>query len=72
MTEEKHLKTTEAAKILGIHPSLMKYYEKVGKLPKPQRDTNNYRFYTDADMKRIKAHFLPELKAKTNANHINR
>lgn len=65
MKNERKLKISEVAEKIGISVSTMKYYEQIGKLPKAQRDENNYRFYTEADVLRIKAHFI----SKINNNH---
>ena len=51
-------KISDIADKLGIGISTLKYYEKTGQIPKAQRDENNFRYYTEADLLRIKAHFI--------------
>lgn len=40
-------RTTEVATIIGIHPNTVRLYEKLGLIPKPERDTNGYRIFTE-------------------------
>lgn len=60
-------KISDVAEKIGIPVSTMKYFEKIGKLPQAQRDNNNYRYYTEADILRIKAHFIPKIKNSNNS-----
>ena len=62
MKIETKYKISEVAEKIGIPISTMKYFEQIGKLPKAQRDENNYRYYTEADLLRIKAHFIPNIR----------
>lgn len=43
----KTYKTTEIAKIIGIHPNTVRLYEEWGFIPKPERQKNGYRVFTD-------------------------
>lgn len=40
-------KTTEIAKIIGIHPNTVRLYEKWGLIPKVERQKNGYRIFND-------------------------
>lgn len=40
-------KTSEVAKIIGIHPNTVRLYEELGLIPKPERSQNGYRVFTD-------------------------
>ena len=39
-------RTTEVATAIGIHPNTVRLYEKLGLIPKPERQTNGYRIFT--------------------------
>ena len=39
--------TTEAAKIIGIHPNTVRMYEEWGLIPLAERKSNGYRIFTD-------------------------
>ena len=39
-------RTTEIATAIGIHPNTVRLYEKLGLIPKPERQTNGYRIFT--------------------------
>lgn len=47
-------KTTEIARRNGIHPNTVRLYEKLGLIPKPEREPNGYRIFTDFHMAQIK------------------
>lgn len=47
-------KTSEVAKIIGIHPNTVRLYEKLELIPKPERMTNGYRVFTDFHVEQIK------------------
>lgn len=68
MKDERRFKISEVAEKIGIPISTMKYFEQIGKLPKAQRDENNYRYYTDADILRIKAHFIQKISINSNGD----
>ena len=40
-------KTAEIAAIIGIHPNTVRLYEKLELIPKPERQPNGYRTFTD-------------------------
>lgn len=43
----KTYKTAEIAKMIGIHPNTVRLYEEWGFIPKPERQKNGYRVFTD-------------------------
>lgn len=43
-------KTSEIAKIIGIHPNTVRLYEKLNLVPKPIRQPNGYRVFTDVHL----------------------
>lgn len=43
----KVYKTAEVAKIIGIHPNTVRLYEELSLIPKPERQANGYRIFTD-------------------------
>lgn len=47
-------RTLEVAKIMGIHPNTVRFYEKWGLITKPVREKNGYRIYTDGDIRQLK------------------
>ncbi len=47
-------KTIELARVNGIHPNTVRLYEKFGFIPKPDRQPNGYRLFTDLHMEQIK------------------
>ena len=47
-------RTTEVARIIGIHPNTVRLYEKMSLIPKPEREANGYRIFTDEDIRRLK------------------
>jgi DNA-binding transcriptional MerR regulator len=52
---EKRYRANEVAKILGINKQTLFNWETSGKIPKAKRDPmNNYRYYTDEDIKKLK------------------
>jgi DNA-binding transcriptional MerR regulator len=55
------MKIGEFVKLTGIQAHTLRYYEKIGILPKTDRTKNRYRNYTEKDLKRIE--FIQ--KAKT-------
>ncbi len=40
-------RTTEVATAVGIHPNTVRLYEELGLIPKPERETNGYRIFTE-------------------------
>ena len=47
-------KTSEIAKIVGIHPNTVRLYEEIGFIPKVNRLENGYRVFTDLHIKQFK------------------
>lgn len=47
-------RTSEVAKIIGLHPNTIRKYEAWGLIPQPQRLPNGYRIYTDFHVDLIK------------------
>lgn len=50
------LKIGELAKLSGCQVVTIRYYEKEGLLPQPERTSTNYRLYEDSDVERL--HFI--------------
>lgn len=50
----KTYKTAEIAQRYGIHPNTVRLYEALALLPKPEREPNGYRVFTDFHMEQIK------------------
>ena len=44
----------EMAKQLGLAPETLRYYERLGLLPRPERNGSRYREYTEADAERLR------------------
>ena len=42
------------SQLTGVAPETIRYYERIGLLVTPQRSTNKYRQYTDADVQRLR------------------
>ena len=49
----KNITVGKLAKYTGINLETVRYYEKIGLLPVPQRTESGYRVYDDNDVKRI-------------------
>lgn len=49
-TDEKHYRISEFAKLVGLSPYTLRYYEDQG-LVKSHRDENGMRYYTDLDIR---------------------
>ncbi|MCG8401881.1 MAG: MerR family transcriptional regulator [Firmicutes bacterium] len=47
-------KTAEIARNIGIHPNTVRLYEELGLIPKPERQSNGYRVFTDFHMEQFK------------------
>lgn len=54
MTIDKTYKTSEVAKIIGIHPNTVRMYEELGLISKPSRKDNGYRIFTDLHIYQFK------------------
>lgn len=55
------LRIGELAAALGVNPKTIRYYEELGLLPAPKRETNGYRVYDAADRDRLG--FIAKAKA---------
>ena len=49
----KTYSTSEAAKIIGIHPNTVRFYEKWGLIPEVKRKPNGYRVFTDFHIEQL-------------------
>lgn len=49
----KTYSTSEAAKIIGIHPNTVRLYEKWGLIPEAKRKPNGYRVFTDFHIEQL-------------------
>lgn len=47
-------RTSEIAAIIGIHPNTVRLYEKWQLIPKPERQPNGYRIFTDLHIEQFK------------------
>lgn len=50
----KTYKTSEIAQIIGIHPNTVRFYEDCALIPKPIRQKNGYRVFTDFHIEQFK------------------
>lgn len=50
----KTYKTSEIARSIGIHPNTVRLYEELGLIPKPEREPNGYRIFTDFHIEQFK------------------
>ena len=50
MAAESYIRTGELAELAGINLQTIRYYERVGLLPKPKRTKSGYRQYTQDDL----------------------
>ncbi|HEL3255581.1 TPA: helix-turn-helix domain-containing protein [Stenotrophomonas maltophilia] len=48
------MKISEAADASGCHLETIRYYERIGLLPRPSRSGNGYRVYGSADVERLR------------------
>jgi len=51
--EEKLLFIGKVAKQTGVNPKTIRYYEGINLLPKPKRERNNYRVYSQDTVRRL-------------------
>lgn len=51
---------SELSEAAGINKETLRYYEKIGLIPEPARDSNNYRLYSLKDLERLQ--FILEAK----------
>ena len=47
-------KTAEVAAIIGIHPNTVRLYEELELIPKPRRQPNGYRIFTDVHIEQFR------------------
>jgi MerR family mercuric resistance operon transcriptional regulator len=47
------LRIGEVGKRAAVHIETLRYYERRGLIPKPQRNASNYRLYTEATVRRV-------------------
>ena len=47
-------RTAEVASIIGIHPNTVRLYEELGLIPKPKRQPNGYRVFTDFHIEQLR------------------
>lgn len=47
-------RTAEIAHHIGIHPNTVRLYEELGLIPKPKREANGYRVFTDFHIEQFK------------------
>lgn len=50
----KTYKTSEVAKIIGVHPNTVRLYEEWGLIPKAERKPNGYRIFTDFHIQQLR------------------
>ena len=50
----EHLTIGNAARELGVPPSTLRYYERIGLVQPSARSPSNYRLYTDTDLDRLR------------------
>jgi DNA-binding transcriptional MerR regulator len=49
----KNLTIGRVAKLTGVAPTTIRYYEQVGILPPPHRSPSRYRLYSETDVRRL-------------------
>jgi len=49
----KHLTVGKLAKRAGVNVETLRYYERIGLMPQPQRRESGYRMYSDEDLTRL-------------------
>jgi len=47
-------KTSEVARVIGIHPNTVRLYEELELIPKPERRQNGYRVFTDFHLEQFR------------------
>ena len=68
-TIDKTYKTSEVAKLIGIHANTVRMYEDLGLISKPRRKDNGYRVFTDLHIYQFKLArkaFEVEMESKKN------
>ena len=46
--------TAQIARLIGIHPNTVRLYEELGLIPKPRREANGYRVFTEFHLEQFK------------------
>lgn len=46
--------TAEVAKLIGVHPNTVRLYEQLALIPKPEREPNGYRAFTDIHIEQFR------------------
>lgn len=46
--------TAEVAKLIGVHPNTVRLYEQLALIPKPEREPNGYRVFTDIHIEQFR------------------
>jgi len=64
MMVEKRFKINQACKVLGISAQTIRNYEKSGIFPPSKKDGKGWRYYTEDDITKLKAYFLPNKEKK--------
>jgi DNA-binding transcriptional MerR regulator len=50
----KTYRTSEIASLIGIHPNTVRLYEELGLIPKPDRQPNGYRIFTQVHLEQFR------------------
>ncbi len=50
----KTYRTSEVAKLIGIHPNTVRLYEKLKLIPEPEREANTYRVFTEQHIDQLR------------------
>lgn len=53
MTQKNTFRSGELARKAGVNKETLRYYERNGLLPRPERTESGYRLYTETDVRRI-------------------
>ena len=67
---KKYYKISEVAEIIGLPASTLRFWEKNFTIIKPKRNNHGTRFYTPADIEKIR-HVAIRLKLKTMLDALN-
>ena len=55
-TKERMYRRNEVAKEVGVTTQTIRLWEDAGVIPQSVRDDNNYRYWSEADLEKIKAY----------------
>ncbi|MGE5317001.1 MAG: MerR family transcriptional regulator [Chloroflexota bacterium] len=64
-------KTTEIARIIGIHANTVRLYEELGLIPEPARKANGYRIFTEVHIEQFRLARLA-LRAEVTQNGLRK